>query len=417
MKILQISTGFDIGFNGGITNYVRNISDTLVDSGHNVTVIYSKNTALGKKYKFKTIVLKPILEPFHLSSVISNSDINLLEKIVLNEKPDVIHVHMMIDLPIKILGMFKKHAKLIISLHDYSFICNRVVLMKPNGSNCVDSNENKDCNYCIQSHETIDNKYLRAINREFKNIFFRDKFFNSTGHHEKFLVGKEEFKNADAVIAVSSRVKDIYEKAGFTNENFIVNHIGNYTAEEQFRELFKQRRQINSGEKIKFGFIGNLGIIKGAHIFLELIKECFHEFHIYGIIEEVTKSKIEGLENVFYHGKYEHKDLSRILKNIDFGLVLPIWEDNAPQVVFEFLNAGVPILGTRMGGLPDFINEKNGKLVENSVAGIAEAKRFIKSEEVYSLYNSVVNKIQGTKTAKQHSIEMIELYKEILCKC
>lgn len=413
MKILQISTGFDIGFNGGITNYVRNISDTLVDSGHDVTVLYSKDAGFEKKFKFKTIILNPILEPFHLSSIISNSDIESLEKIIISEKSDVIHVHMMIDLPIKILGMFKKHAKLVISLHDYSFICNRIVLLKPNGQNCVNSNDNRDCNYCIHNYETIDNKYLRVINREFENLFFKGKFFNSTGHHERFLVGKEEFKNADAVIAVSSRVKDIYEKAGYTNKNFLVNHIGNYTAEEQFRELFKHRRHIHSGEKIKFGFIGNLIPIKGAEIFLKLIENVQHEFHIYGGIDAQIQNKIKFNKNVYYHGKYKHDDLITILQNIDFGLVLPVWEDNAPQVVFEFLNAGIPILGTRMGGLPDFINKKNGKLVENSVEGVDEAKRFIDSDEVYNLYNSVLNKIEGTKKAKQHSDEIIGIYNQI----
>jgi predicted metallopeptidase len=172
MKILQISTGFDIGFNGGITNYVRNFSDSLVDAGHDVTVCYSKEVASERKYKFKTIVVNPILEPFHLSSVISNSDIDTFEKLIINEKPDVIHVHMMIDLPIKILGLFKKHTKLVISLHDYSFICNRIVLMKLNGQNCVNSNENRDCNYCIPNHETIDNKYLKYLMRGLKNAFF-----------------------------------------------------------------------------------------------------------------------------------------------------------------------------------------------------------------------------------------------------
>jgi hypothetical protein len=33
MKVLQICTGFDISFNGGITNYVRNISSTMADNG------------------------------------------------------------------------------------------------------------------------------------------------------------------------------------------------------------------------------------------------------------------------------------------------------------------------------------------------------------------------------------------------
>ena len=33
------------------------------------------------------------------------------------------------------------------------------------------------------------------------------------------------------------------------------------------------RKNINPGEKIKFGFIGSLGLIKGANIFLKLIEE------------------------------------------------------------------------------------------------------------------------------------------------
>jgi glycosyltransferase involved in cell wall biosynthesis len=412
-KILQISTGYDIGYNGGITNYVRNISEALIDAGHDVTVLYSRDSGSKIKYKFKTIVVNPKLRPFHLSSIISNSDIEKLEKIIINEKPHVIHVHMMIDLPIKILEMFKKHAKLVISLHDYSFICNRIVLIKSNGKNCVDSNENNDCNSCIQKQETIDNKYLRVLSREFKNIFFKDKLFKSKGHHKKFLVGKEEFKNADAIIAVSNRVKEIYEKNGFINKRFVVNHIGNNTAEDQFRELFKNRRNIHKGEKIKFGFIGNLVFIKGANIFIDLIENSSHEFHIYGGIEDNIKNKIEFKENVFYHGKYKHDNLPSILKNIDFGLVLPIWEDNAPQVVFEFLNAGIPILGTKMGGLPDFINFKNGKLVENSQSGIREAKQFINSDEIYDFYNLVLNKIAGTKKAGQHSDEMISLYNSL----
>ena len=413
MKILQISTGFDIGFNGGIPNYVRNISDALVDTGHDVTVIYSKDSGFKKNYKFKTRIVNLELQPFHLSSVISNVDIEKIEKVIKEENPDVVHVHMMIDLPIKVLEIFKKHAKLVISLHDYSHICNRIVLMKPNGKNCLDSNENKDCNFCIQSQETIDNRYLRVINREFKNIFFKDKFFNSRGHHEKFLVGREVFKKADALIAVSSRVKEIYEKAGFTNNNFVVNHIGNYTAEDQFRELFKDRRHINFGEKIKFGFIGNLILIKGAEIFLKLIENVQHEFHIYGGINAEIQQKIKFKKNVFYHGKYQHNELPTILQNIDFGLVLPVWEDNAPQVVFEFLNAGIPILGTKMGGLPDFINEKNGKLVENSDEGIQEAIDFLASDKVYVLYNAVLNKIEGTKKAKQHSDEMMVIYNQL----
>ncbi|WP_281238847.1 glycosyltransferase [Flavobacterium praedii] len=413
MKVIQISTGFDISFNGGITNYVRNISESLIDAGHEVTVIYSNDNGIKKEYVFNTISIDTKMQAFGLTSVVSNGDIAKLEKIIKREKPDIIHVHMMIDLPIKVLEMFKKHAKLVISLHDYYYICNRIVLMKADGSNCVDSNENKDCNSCIQRNEAIGNRYWRFINKKIKNIFYKDSFSPSSGHHERFVVGNKMFKEADLLIAVSNRVREIYQNNGFVNDKFVVNHIGNYTAEEDFRSLFGGRKFKETNDIIRFGFMGNLNYHKGANILLELIKNTKHEFHIYGRVAPNVLEEIKTNEKVIYHGEYKHTDLPSILKDIDFGLVLPVWEDNAPQVIFEFLNAGIPIIGTKKGGLPDFINDKNGKLFGVNENDIVEMKKYINSTELIGFYNKVINNIEGTKKANQHSRELIELYNDL----
>jgi len=413
MKVIQISTGFDISFNGGITNYVRNISESLVAAGHEVTVIYSNDDGSKKEYIFDTISINTKMQAFGLASVVSNSDIAKLEKMIKDKTPDIIHVHMMIDLPIKVLEMFKKHAKLVISLHDYYYICNRIVLMRSDGTNCIDSNENRDCNLCIQRHEAIGNRYWRFINKKVKNIFYKDSFSPSFGHHERFIVGKKMFKEADLLIAVSNRVREIYQNNGFINEKFVVNHIGNYTAEEDFRSLFEGRKLKGPNDIIRFGFLGNLNYHKGSNILLELIENTVHEFHIYGRVSPNILDEIKVHEKAIYHGEYKHTDLPTILKDIDFGLVLPVWEDNAPQVIFEFLNAGIPIIGTKKGGLPDFINDKNGKLFGVSENDIVEMKKYINSDELIDFYNIVVNKIEGTKKANQHSKEIIELYNNL----
>lgn len=413
MKIVQISTGFDISYNGGITNYVRNISESLIDKGNQVTVIYSNNGGSSNDYKFNTIPIKTKKKAFGLSSVITNNDVDKLEKIIKKENPDIIHVHMMIDLPIRVLEMFKKHAKLVISLHDYYYICNRIILMKSDGSNCIDSDENKLCNFCINSVEVIDNRFLRFLNKNIRNIFFKKTFSPSSGHHERFIVGREIFKKADLIIAVSNRVKEIYQKSGYTNKNFVVNHIGNYTAEDDFRKLFSGRKVKEVDDVIKFGFIGNLNYHKGAEILLKLIKDTKNEFHIYGRVSPNVLEEINDSENVIYHGEYKHIDLPAILKNIDFGLVLPIWEDNAPQVIFEFLNAGIPIIGTNKGGLPDFIDHTNGRLFGVHVNDILEMKNFINSPDLIVFYNKVINNIKGTKKANQHSNELLHLYSNL----
>ncbi|MCL9809125.1 glycosyltransferase [Flavobacterium luminosum] len=413
MKILQISTGYDISFSGGITNYVRNISTALANENFDVTVLFSQDNGESKKYNYDTISIQTELRPFHLSSVIKNKDLYKLEEILKKLKPDIIHVHMIIDLPLSVLKVFQKYAKLVISLHDYSYICNRIILIDREGKNCVNNNENKKCNTCITYEETIDNRLINFSIRKLKQFLNINKICNSSGHYDRLQLAKKLFSQADAIIAVSNRVKEIYKSNGFDNKNFFVNHIGNYTAEDDFREKFLERPLKNTNEKFRFGFIGNLNYHKGAEIFKEIVQHSTHEFHIYGGIDAKLKPFIESYENVYYHGKYGHNDLESILKNIEIGLVLPIWEDNAPQVVFEFLNSGIPIIATKMGGIPDFINQENGILFEPNQEEIHKIFNFMNSNDIYEFYNKVVNKFEGTKKVKQHMQDLIKIYNSI----
>ncbi|WP_349679505.1 glycosyltransferase [Empedobacter sp. UBA5987] len=410
--MLQISTGYDISFNGGITNYVRNISSTLSSFGNEVYVLYSQNNGEVKEYEYNLINYNSILRPFHLSSVISNSDIENIEKIVSELRPDIIHVHMMIDLPVGVLEMFMNYAKVVISLHDYSYVCNRIILLDREGKLCESSNGNLKCNSCISWEETIDSK-LGSIIRKSGKILGIDKIKDSSGHKERFEFGKKMFSNVNALIAVSNRVKEIYIRNGFENSNFYVNHIGNYTAEDDFRLSFGKRELKNKDEKFNFGFIGNLNYHKGSDLFFKIASKSHHNFHIYGGIDAHLMELVEQLPNVTYHGKYQHSDLKNILSNVDIGLVLPIWEDNAPQVVFEFLNSGIPILGTRMGGLPDFINDDNGILFSNNDEELVNVINFLNSEEIYSFYNRVVNNIKGTKKSSEHMNDLLSIYQKL----
>ena len=416
MKVLQVSTGFDISFNGGIPNYVRNLSETLIKKNVDVTVLYSQDNGLDKNYSYKLINFKPILRPFHLSSVVENKDIKKLEKIIIEQSPDIIHIHMMIDLPLNFIKLALKYSKVIISLHDYSHICNRIVFVKRDGSICENSNQNIDCNLCIKQYETINNRYIRKICKIFDKHFQKDKIAPSDGHHQKYLISKQLFNSVDALIAVSNRVKEIYLNNGINNSNFIVNHIGSYTADETFRKQFIERPFLSKDQIIKFGFIGSLNYIKGVDIFFQLIDKSKHEFHIYGVVNDKIKERLKQYPNVFYHGKYFHEELADILKNIEIGLVLPIWEDNAPQVVFEFLNARIPIIGTKKGGLPDFINDSNGILFDNSKHDIDRIKHFINSDDIINFYNKIINNFSSTKSPTQHADEIIKLYDIVLSK-
>ena len=55
------------------------------------------------------------------------------------------------------------------------------------------------------------------------------------------------------------------------------------------------------------------------------------------------------------HGGYEPAQLAELLAGVDVVCVPSVWEDCAPLVVAEALAARAPVVGSRIGGIPDFV--------------------------------------------------------------
>jgi glycosyltransferase involved in cell wall biosynthesis len=75
-----------------------------------------------------------------------------------------------------------------------------------------------------------------------------------------------------------------------------------------------------------------------------------------------------------YHGVAQREELRAFLGQAT-ALVLPSLEDNCPMVVLEAMAAGVPVIASRVGGLPDLIEEgKTGFFCDPlDAAGMATA--------------------------------------------
>lgn len=413
MRIIQLCSGYDIGFNGGITNYVRSLSTSLSLSGHDVLVVDSRGYLGNEAYAFQRKKLeKNSLNPFHLNNVLDNCDSKRIEKIFKEWKPEIIHIHMMIDLPFSILEIAKKYSKVIISLHDYSFICNRITMIDRKNVLCLDSGNGSKCNNCISKFE--ENKYtnflLKYLPNSTKKVLL--DLFPSNYNDKKHEYIKKVILNVDMLIAVSNRVKEIYITNGINNKKFIVNHIGNITAENFLKKDYKNK------DSLTLGFIGNFSEYKGAELVVALANYLDvnkYKIKIFGRIDEKYVDLVKQSTIISYEGTYKQSDLTDILKDIDLGLVLPIWEDNAPQVVFEFLNNCIPVIGTRMGGIPDFVtNELNGYLIEPDIVSIKEFSEIMNSLNFMKSVEELISNLKPTKTVQQHNDEISAIYKEIL---
>lgn len=72
-----------------------------------------------------------------------------------------------------------------------------------------------------------------------------------------------------------------------------------------------------------------------------------------------------GSPNVSIMGQQSHDCMPRLIANATCVIVPSIWPENCPMIVLEALRAGVPVVGSRIGGIPELIADGiTGILVE-----------------------------------------------------
>jgi glycosyltransferase involved in cell wall biosynthesis len=214
-------------------------------------------------------------------------------------------------------------------------------------------------------------------------------------------------------IAVTSFVKQRFIEWGVPAKKLVVQHFGTRAAE------FLTPTERQAKNPITFGYIGPLAYHKGAHVLIDAFKRLkvgSANLIVYGNSDsDYGKSIMASAKGALidFRGAYRHSDLQRILDEIDVIVVPPIWYDNSPQVVFEAYSAGVPVIGSKIGGIPDFVeNEVNGLLfpagdvVELSacMARLVEAPR---------LLDGMRHNIKPMKTMFHHVIELAAIYNEL----
>jgi len=123
---------------------------------------------------------------------------------------------------------------------------------------------------------------------------------------------------------------------------------------------------------------------------------------------------LPGVELLGFLGREE---LASHFRKSSF-LVLPTFEDNCPMVVLEAMASGLPVAASRVGGIPDLIEDgKDGLLFEpGDIEDLARCiERLIHNPEVRS---GLANAARETAYKRFHSEiiarEHVRIYKELL---
>lgn len=121
-------------------------------------------------------------------------------------------------------------------------------------------------------------------------------------------------------------------------------------------------------DEVHVGFIGRLNHEKGPDLFLEAVAALDHttvavivgDGRMQRDLEELAQRL--GIEDrVVWAGA--QPDAARLMRAFDV-LVLSSRTEGTPIVLLEGMSAGVPIVATRVGGVPDVVTERHAALVQ-----------------------------------------------------
>ena len=137
---------------------------------------------------------------------------------------------------------------------------------------------------------------------------------------------------------------------------------------------------------LRVGYVGSLMLSKAPHVAMEAVAalpaatatlDVYGEFAAYhgdrqygGVIDRAAAHPA-----ITRHGSIEHSKIAEVLSWLDVLVVPSTWEENQPFVILEAFRAGVPVVASRVGGIPEIVEDRvNGVLVEpGDVAGFASA--------------------------------------------
>jgi len=113
-------------------------------------------------------------------------------------------------------------------------------------------------------------------------------------------------------------------------------------------------------------------------------------------------------------GKYENRDIARLLSHIDVLVVPSIWYENSPLTIHEAFMAGIPVITSNIGGMAELIRDgENGLLFEvGDSADLAKQMQTVIDNP--ELIERLKSNIQPVSPIETHTQEIAEVYARLV---
>lgn len=337
---------------GGEERHVQDLSIALVKRGHKVTVatlqipgvpefevdqgvqIYRIKSTMQRAswlYKQERTHHPPMPDP----------EVSLaLQRIIKKEKPDIVHAHNWMFYSFLPLKMWSG-LPLVVSLHDYSFICSQKRLMYFDTTLCSGPNLIKCMNCCANHHGSLKGR-VTATAHQLSNPLVRAAV-------DMFLPVSQATANGNGLVENHLPFQII--------PNFISD-----TANSIQEDVDAYLSQLPEDGFMLF--VGDVSRDKGVDVLAHAYAKLHEAPPLVLIGRRRPDTPSDLPKNVMVMGSWPHAAVMEAYRRSSFSMLPSICPETFGIVVIEAMSMGRPVIASRIAGLADVIHDgENGFLV------------------------------------------------------
>jgi glycosyltransferase involved in cell wall biosynthesis len=182
---------------------------------------------------------------------------------------------------------------------------------------------------------------------------------------------RQTYRRFQAVVAVSDAIAEQLKRSGVPGDRIHLVPNACLPSTELLERGEARARMGIDPEAFLVGWVGRLSAEKGVDVFLDAIPLLSDLKMGYAIVGDGPERSLleerlgegEGREDVRWTGGLQ--GASKLFGAFDL-FVLSSRTEGTPMVLLEAMAAGVPIITTRVGGVPDLVSEQEAILVRPS---------------------------------------------------
>lgn len=434
MKTLHLTFGFLPDAPGGTELYVDGLCRSLRAYGIESVVVapgsgdqtYDQDGLRVRRFAASPA---PLLDLYAGDPRAASAVGRILEE----EAPALVHQHALTPAcsPLVTREAKRRGLPVVFTYHTPTATCQRGTLLESGSRPCDGRLDVKRCTACTLDGLGVQgplNRLLAAVPRRAGQALER---VNREGGawtalrmsdllSRRHAALRQFFADVDRFVVLAPWVANLLRANGIAEEKLAWSAHGVPVQPSRERRL---RRDPKS--PVRLVHLGRIDPVKGTDVLIRALAgapDLAVELDIYGIVQGEGEAWLESLRElrsddrrVRFHPAVPHEMVSDLLADYDLAVVPSQWMETGPLVVLEAFAAGVPVVGSCLGGIADKVKDGvDGVLVRpfNSVAAWQRALR--RCAEDRGFLQSLAQSVRPPRSAASVALEMRDLYDALI---